>query len=237
MSAVASPTRRPCSQSRRRTWRGILLVLGVLAMVYLSLELVDVPLARAVSQLPQDGFLGGVSCVGMLLGGWYTAPILLAAALVVAGNRWRELLSTVVIAYLIRSAPVEWLKFLAGRPRPRQLEHLATTFTGPSLHYHSFPSGHASFVFMFAIILGAYFPRWRWLAYTYAVFVSLTRVLCNAHFLSDVMLGGLIGALSGFLVLYWWPPAPRKAQQEQSTRREAVLARGDTGPAATSSER
>jgi membrane-associated phospholipid phosphatase len=61
--------------------------------------------------------------------------------------------------------------------------------------YHSFPSGHAATAFAVAAALARAAPGRRrvWLAV--AAGIGASRVLLNAHFLSDVVGGGVIG---------WW---------------------------------
>jgi membrane-associated phospholipid phosphatase len=61
--------------------------------------------------------------------------------------------------------------------------------------YHSFPSGHAATAFAVAAALSQAVPgrRRAWLAI--AGSVGLSRILLNAHFLSDVLGGALVG---------WW---------------------------------
>ncbi len=193
------------SHRRRRTAISLVLIAGVLAVIYLCILFVDTPLAQYKPEVLKRPIVEVLETIGYLMGGWKLAPAILALTLIAAGARWRRLLLTVVVAYLIRTTVVEWLKFLTGRPRPRAMDGV-TAFYGPGAEYHSFPSGHAAFAFMFAVIAGAYFPRWRWLWYVWAAYICAMRMVADAHFLSDVLLGGLIGVLTGSLALYWWPP-------------------------------
>src|SRR5262245_63715529 len=65
--------------------------------------------------------------------------------------------------------------------------------------YHSFPSGHATTAFAMAAALASAAPGRRriWLAIAGAIGAS--RVLLNAHFLSDVVGGAIIGWWGGHL--------------------------------------
>ncbi len=193
------------SHRRRRTAISLVLIVGVLAVIYLCILFVDTPLAQHKPEVLKRPIVEVLETIGYLMGGWKLAPVILALTLIAAGARWRKLLLTVVAAYLARTIVVESLKWLTGRPRPRQMDGV-TVFCGPSAEYHSFPSGHAAFAFMFATIAGAYFPRWRWLWYVWAAYICAMRMVADAHFLSDVLLGGLIGVLTASLALYWWPP-------------------------------
>ena len=64
--------------------------------------------------------------------------------------------------------------------------------------YHGFPSGHAATAFASAAALLAWAPGWRrgWILAA-ASGVALSRVMLNAHFLSDVVGGALMGWWSG----------------------------------------
>ncbi|MEA3401278.1 MAG: phosphatase PAP2 family protein [Armatimonadota bacterium] len=192
---------------RKLTALGLVaLTLLLTAVTILYVDPIRGPLEAEVLQRP---VVDGMVALGRHLGGWDLAPALLAVALIAAGYRWRRLLVTTVVGYAIQTGSTELLKQITGRARPRQMEG-PIAFFGWSDAHHSFPSGHASFAFLFATIIGAYFPRVRWLAYSYAVFVSLTRLIADAHYVSDLLFGALIGILSGFLVLYWWPPQPAR---------------------------
>ncbi len=103
----------------------------------------------------------------------------------------------------------ESAKVLFGRARP----YLYTSIWPEDWQkdgYKSFPSGHTSLAFAGATfssyVFSVYYPNspWRWpliagttgLALSTAVF----RVASGNHFISDVLVGALIGAGTGFLV-------------------------------------
>lgn len=105
------------------------------------------------------------------------------------------------------------VKHVACRARPRLVDGWGVGSRGlptnPAVHgffhrpcfsegtYHSFPSGHATAAFTMAAALTAILPARRraWLAV--AAGVGASRVLLNAHFVSDVLGGGLIGWCAG----------------------------------------
>lgn len=204
--------------SVERTHRAVfvaLLVLATLVGVGVCILFVDTPIARAM-----PGWIDGNAVIAVLeriayhMGEWTLAPVLLGVALIVAGRRWWYFLFTFTFAYLVQAGSVEAIKWLSGRPRPREMGG-ATMFYGPRVHEHSFPSGHAAFAFMFATMLSAWWPRGKVLWYSLAIYVSLSRMVANAHFLSDIIMGGLIGVLSALLILWRWPP-PARAQEPAS---------------------
>lgn len=55
------------------------------------------------------------------------------------------------------------------------------------------PSSHAAPAVALAIALGAVFPKWRVLFVALAALCCLSRILAGAHYLSDVLVGVLIG--------------------------------------------
>lgn len=185
------------------TW---LVVLATLVVIGVCILFFDTRIAQAmprwVDHHPTVATLGRIA---FHMGDWTLAPAVLAIVLILAGERWRRFLLSFVYAYLVRTVGVEALKWLTGRPRPRQMDG-ATIFYGPSDKFHAFPSGHAAFAFMFATLLSAYWPRWRVLWYALAVYVSLSRMVVDAHFLSDIIMGGLIGVLAAVWMLRRWPP-------------------------------
>jgi membrane-associated phospholipid phosphatase len=69
--------------------------------------------------------------------------------------------------------------------------------------YHSFPSGHAAIAFAVAAALARAVPARRRVWLVVATAVAASRVLLNAHFLSDVLGGALLGwaATAGILRL------------------------------------
>ncbi|MGD9495410.1 MAG: phosphatase PAP2 family protein [Armatimonadota bacterium] len=196
---------RLCTHRPRRTVLYLSLVALALAVIGLCIVFVDTPLAQGMPDPPDHPVFGYLQALAYVIGNCEAGPLLVAAAAVAAGLWWRRFLLTVVVAYLMRTVGVEGLKWLTGRPRPRQMDGISA-FYGPSEHYHSFPSGHAAFAFMFATILAAWFPRWRWLWYALAAYVAAIRVIVDAHFASDVIMGGLVGVLTASLALHWWPP-------------------------------
>jgi membrane-associated phospholipid phosphatase len=74
----------------------------------------------------------------------------------------------------------------------------ATQRRRPSGGSHSFPSGHTSATFATAEVLREHFG-WKWGVPAYAVgaYVSVSRMVDNKHWASDVVFGTAIGLVSG----------------------------------------
>ncbi|QEX22793.1 phosphatase PAP2 family protein [Hypericibacter adhaerens] len=94
------------------------------------------------------------------------------------------------------------IKLAIGRLRPdRYLGEGAYGFQPWNLEsdLRGFPSGHATTVFALAFAIALIRPAWRWPAFAAATLVAATRVILNAHYLSDTI-GGLLLA---FVTVLW----------------------------------
>lgn len=67
----------------------------------------------------------------------------------------------------------------------------------------SFPSGHSLHAATFALLLGASYPLLAPLLWCCAVLVAVARVVLGLHYPSDVLVGGLMGMLTGALAWLW----------------------------------
>ncbi|HEY2374699.1 MAG TPA: phosphatase PAP2 family protein [Gemmatimonadaceae bacterium] len=112
-------------------------------------------------------------------------------------RRWRGLLplTSATLAGLVG----EILKVLLRRERP-ETQAGAYVFRSWSQHPLSsgglaFPSSHAIVAFGALAMLSHLYPRARWLWFAVAAGCAITRVLARAHFLSDVVLAGIVGSL------------------------------------------
>lgn len=107
------------------------------------------------------------------------------------------------------SAFIHTIKLVLGRRRPRDeldMGHYGFIPFGFNLAWNSFPSGHSLTIFCVAVIATAVFPMLAPLWFAVALWLSLTRALLNAHFLSDVFVGAGVGLISAREVLVNWFP-------------------------------
>jgi len=58
----------------------------------------------------------------------------------------------------------------------------------------SFPSGHSICAFAFAVSIGLFEPTLMYGLLFCALSVAISRIMLGLHFLSDVVVGSLIGA-------------------------------------------
>jgi len=98
----------------------------------------------------------------------------------------------------LRAGIYTWiLKVSIGRARPCEK---TKGFFGPGFKHLSFPSGHTSAAFALATVMGERYQK-KLLAYTLATLIGLSRIYFNKHYLSDVLVGALIGYFCGKEIL------------------------------------
>jgi membrane-associated phospholipid phosphatase len=172
---------------------------------------VDRPIALAMKELPAwiENGAGAVTWLGKSLG-W----LLLSAGLALfwaararlsdpaSPGRSRCRRRALASAFLFAAVAVSGIlanliKLAVGRLRPNlflsdgsygfEPWHLDSDLRG-------FPSGHAATLFALAFAIALIRPGWRLPALAAAIVIAATRVVINAHYLSDVI-GGLLVAL------------------------------------------
>ncbi len=98
----------------------------------------------------------------------------------------------------VASVILHSIKILLGRRRPRDELELGLFGWRPlgfDLQYDSFPSGHALTIFCVAVIMSGVLPQLAALWLAIAVYLALTRVFLNSHFLSDIAFGAGIALI------------------------------------------
>lgn len=93
------------------------------------------------------------------------------------------------------------VRALSGRFRPVATEGLNHWHAWRGFHEGtdlSWPSGHATLAFATAAVLSYLSPRGKWLFFTIALGCALSRVVMQAHFYSDVILGSALGWTVGW---------------------------------------
>ena len=110
---------------------------------------------------------------------------------------WLTLFITIVVSFL--------LKIAVKRSRPFQqgiVETLPILQSANFLTWNfSFPSFQAMMVFSAVPILNKEFPRFKYVWIAFACLVALSRVYFGLHYMSDVLLGGVIGYAIGWMVV------------------------------------
>lgn len=106
---------------------------------------------------------------------------------------WITLILTSIVGFI--------LKEIFQRVRPFQ-EGIISLLPGiDPISGFSFPSGHALIVFCAFPWISKEFPKIKWFWAIFAGLVALSRVYIGAHYLSDVISGGVIGYLIGISII------------------------------------
>ena len=133
-----------------------------------------------------------------------TALCLLTLALWFAGDtreergRNQRAVLSIVVAILLANLLVKLCNLIYFRPRPFSVQQVNLLFYRPS--DSSLPSNAAAVGFTFAAVA---WQRKRWLGVVMGVLAGLfmfARIYCGVHYPLDVVAGGLIGAISGYVV-------------------------------------
>ncbi len=111
-------------------------------------------------------------------------------------NHWFDQTKNLIISSIISNGATALLKKEVHKYRP-----------GNSTHANSFPSGHTTTAFTTATVLYEEFknthPMLAYSGYVFAIATGGLRMINNAHYLSDVLVGAGIGILSVRLVYHF----------------------------------
>jgi undecaprenyl-diphosphatase len=136
-------------------------------------------------------------------GDWFSHAIIGVAGAAVAyalGRRdWLRIFLAMILACALAGAAVRVIKITAGRSRPSVTTNVG--WKGPTLSskYHAFPSGHTASSVAFFVV--PYFARRRMalLLLPIPALIGIARILVEAHHLSDVVVGALLGVLCAYV--------------------------------------
>jgi undecaprenyl-diphosphatase len=113
-------------------------------------------------------------------------------------NSWHTLTAIIAFGVLTLALAVLAVKLVVRRKRPEGEWGSIYRRTDP----HSFPSGHAARAFMIVVLGIAFAPvGFVIVVAVWAPLVCLARVLMGVHYLSDVIVGALVGILWGVVII------------------------------------
>jgi undecaprenyl-diphosphatase len=149
--------------------------------------------------------------------GWSLTPIacliVLAAVLSTpsAGRMTNLVLTSIVVRleflFLAIALPglfVTVVKGFIGRMRPSDLGPFMYSPWSWQHKYASLPSGHSAAAFGLAVAVGALWPKLRVPVWTFAAVIGVSRVVIQAHFVSDVVTAAFVGGFGAILVRNWF---------------------------------
>ncbi len=132
---------------------------------------------------------------------WYLVYVLLWFIILFKGGKYRIGLAIGMILLITISDQISsnLLKNLIERTRPcKVLEnvHLLVTCTDS----YSFPSSHAVNNFAAAMFFTFFYRHLKWILFSVATLMALSRIFVGVHYPFDVVGGAFIGVLIGYLL-------------------------------------
>lgn len=198
-ASLVALLRRPTPAAQRF----FAVTLATVLSFFASYAFIDQPLARAFHEA-SPGLRAVFARITQLgEGGLYLVPL----GLVLLAALWRRRAALAWrTAYVFAAIAVSGLigdviKPVFGRARPELLfaqNLFGFTWVGPHADRWSFPSGHSTTVMALAVSLYVIYPP-AWPAYAMlALAVMASRVIIDAHYLSDVIAGAYLGLVTAW---------------------------------------
>jgi undecaprenyl-diphosphatase len=126
---------------------------------------------------------------------WYSLGIFV---LICGGQaRYRAFFAGALSA-LVAILIFQRVKPLSRRRRPCEIEPHCWAVISPPDRF-SFPSGHAMTSFAIAVAVGTFYPQCQPCLLAVAALIAVSRIIVGMHFLTDIVVGALMGALIGYL--------------------------------------
>ena len=221
--------------SRRHVWTRWTLAAVVMAVAGVAAHLAD----RAVLEALHKPTMARNDWYALLRTAGDIRLWLVVGACLALGNRSASGLRTalsVVLAAVLAGAGAEVLKLIVGRERPVSdgvIQHAGAYVWKPGVFDAipgflggfadssnlGMPSSHAAVAFGGCVALGERWPATRLALLPVAAGCALTRLFTGAHFLSDVLVGALLGGVIGLALSGSLAGLPR-------SRRGGTIGRG-----------
>jgi len=193
---------------------------AALIVIAAAMIFADADVAEAVKQSPTWVLTLFDVLTDFGRSGWFLWPLagVLLAIAALASRALAPMQQRVLAAVAVRAgflfvaiaAPslfVTVIKRLIGRARPYVGAHADPFLYAPfawRADFASMPSGHAATAFAAAVAVGLIWPRLRAPILAYALIIAVSRVVLDAHYVSDVVAGAIVGALGALIVRDWF---------------------------------
>ena len=148
---------------------------------------------------------------------WIGPILLLAAGLLIFGNRKIRIIVTLMIIAVAFADSICYriLKPFFGRIRPFLTLGHVNVLAGAG--YLSFPSNHAANTFAMSSVVMMFNRKLGWWLLGTSVIVSFSRIYCGVHYPLDILAGAAIGATIGLLTVFFyrsfkWKKEPKSKQ-------------------------
>ncbi|WP_449370998.1 phosphatase PAP2 family protein [Thiomonas sp.] len=133
------------------------------------------------------------SAISRLGNGWGWA-VILSALLLIDGREAVLPIVWMMVTTFIGTGLYWSIKRLAARPRPiEQCQRIV--LSEPPLDQFSFPSGHTLHAVNFTLQILFFAPMLGWIAVPFALLIAASRLILGLHYLSDVLVGAVLGML------------------------------------------
>lgn len=197
----------PAIQKDIRPIKGFLIPLFILVLLLLSIFFIDYPLQTHFHNIKAP-LVRTILFWGNEFGnGHYMFPlffVLYLFAHLFNFHRMKQIISVILLGTLLAGLMGQILKILFLRMRPyvelnplnffcyARIDSFNRLF---STSFHSFPSGHTlnAFGFITPIVLSLKKNWYRYLLFIIPALTGLARIYYNNHWLSDVILGAILG--------------------------------------------
>ncbi len=150
---------------------------------------------------------------------WYLWPSAIGALICAIGVRLKsfspktrkrfyqagEFLLFLFVCVALAGIITDIIKPILGRGRPVELTQEGFYAFHPislAARWNSMPSGHATAAVTVALVIARRFRRLCIPAFVFGFVMALSRIMVNAHYLSDVIAGGVVGFLTIKLILW-----------------------------------
>lgn len=149
------------------------------------------------------GFLDRFFSLITNVNNWYVAYVILLGISFVKGGKKGKIAAIGVIILIIFSDQINFriLKEFFQRARPCIALNDVITPLGCNGTF-SFPSNHALNNFAAAVFFYRFFPNLKWILFTTATLVAVSRVYLGLHYPSDILGGAIIGTAFGYLFAF-----------------------------------
>ena len=176
-----------------------LIFLSLVLLISISF-LFDYEIVKAVSGLQNPLLNEFMVCI--TYGGSTLFILFFLTSLLLWHERKRRWIIPLWLSLFFSFLVTSLLKFLVSRPRPYQLGFQTVAILKTSFALNSsFPSLHAAAAFSALPILDKEFPRFKFFWIIFACLVAFSRVYFSLHYLSDVIVGALIGYSISFFAV------------------------------------
>lgn len=167
----------------------------------------DVYIFYIINQTLQNPFFNFLMPIITNFGHYLVWIVICVFLAIFGGEKGRNVALILFIAVILGYLISEFLKYIVMRPRPYMVlqgVHQIGTINHQmvTINNSSFPSGHATEIFIGCVILGKKYGYMIFLVLL-AIIISFSRIYIGVHYPSDVIAGALLGVGISLTVLHY----------------------------------